>query len=147
MSGSKKPKLDLMTARGISTLRKIRGMEDAVVDVVEIPIPPRPDYMFPYRRSSDVPSSGPHFKPEMVQEFTRMLTEEMNWKEETPEQDQIQDVQLEEEEAMQSEPKSESRKPVQDSTTRNLRSSKIQKSTSTSKRKVTKQAKMGGKGN
>ncbi|KAM0141243.1 hypothetical protein ACHAO1_002022 [Botrytis cinerea] len=147
MSGTKKPKLDLMTARGISTLRKIRGMEDAVVDVVEIPIPPRPDYMFPYRRSSDVPSSGPYFKPEMVQEFTRMLTEEMNWKEETPEQDQIQDVQLEEEEAMQSEPKSKSRKPVQDSTTRNLRSSKIQKSTSTSKRKVTKQAKMGGKGN
>ncbi|KAK6604766.1 hypothetical protein H4I96_05348 [Botrytis cinerea] len=69
MSGSKKPKLDLMTARGISTLRKIRGMEDVVVDVVEMPVPPRPDYIFPYRRSSDVPSSGPYFKPEMVQKI------------------------------------------------------------------------------
>ncbi|TEY33912.1 hypothetical protein BOTCAL_0652g00020 [Botryotinia calthae] len=142
MSGSKKPKLDLMTARGISTLRKIRGMEDVVVDVVEIPVPPRPDYMFPYTRSSDVPSSGPYFKPEMVQEFSRMLTEEMNWEEETPEQDQIQDVPLEEEEFMQSEPKSKSRKAVKDSKPRTLRSSKIQKSTSAPRKKIAKKAKI-----
>ncbi|KAF5869712.1 uncharacterized protein Bfra_010911 [Botrytis fragariae] len=89
MSGSKQPKLDLLTARGLSTLRKIRGMENLVVDVVELDRPSRQAYLFPYTGSLDLPSKGPYFKPEKVQEFARMLTEEMNWKEEMPEQNKI----------------------------------------------------------
>ncbi|KAF7882573.1 uncharacterized protein EAF02_005936 [Botrytis sinoallii] len=163
MSGSKQPKLDLMTARGLSTLRKIRGMENLVVDVVEMDQPSRHTYSFPYtgsldqssthayllpyRGSLDVPSKVPYFMPGKVQEFARTLTEEMNWKEETPEQNQIQDVSFEEEEVLQSKPKSKNSKPTVISSTRTLRSGKIQKSTSTPKRKVAKKAKTSGKGN
>lgn len=158
MSGSRQPKLDLMTARGLSTLRKIRGMENLVVDVVDMedevechPSLSHPYYMWPYTRSLDIPSKTLYFKREKVQEFARMLTEEMNWKEETPEQNQIQDVSLGEEEVLQSEPKSKPKsknsKPAVVSNTRTLRSGKIQKLTSTPKRKVAKKAKKSGKGN
>ncbi|TGO45946.1 hypothetical protein BCON_0354g00080 [Botryotinia convoluta] len=148
MSGSRQPKLDLMTARGLSTLRKIRGMENLVVDVVELDPSFRQNYLFPYTGSLDVPSKGPYFKPEKVQEFARMLTEEINRKEETPDQNKIQDVSLEEEEILQSELKSKKSKPVKVSKTRTLRSSKVQKSTSTPRRrKVTKKAKISGKEN
>ncbi|KAF7905312.1 uncharacterized protein EAF01_005833 [Botrytis porri] len=148
MAGSKQPKLDLLTARGLSTLRKIRGMENLVVDVVEMDRPSRQTYLFPYTVSLDVPSKGPYFKPEKVQEFARMLTEEMNWKKETPEQNKIQDVSSKEEEILQSELKPNKSKPFEVSKTRTLRSSKVQKSTSTtSRRKATKKAKIGGKEN
>ncbi|TGO32290.1 hypothetical protein BHYA_0331g00080 [Botrytis hyacinthi] len=141
MSGSKQPN------QGLSTLRKIRGMENLVVDVVEMDQPSRPTYKFPYTESLDVPSKSLYFKPEKVEEFARMLTEEMNWKEETPEQNQIQDASLEEEEVLQSEPKSKNSKPAVVSNTRTLRSGKIQKLTSTPKRKAAKKAKTSGRGN
>ncbi|TGO15313.1 hypothetical protein BTUL_0042g00070 [Botrytis tulipae] len=144
---SKKPKLDLMIARGLSTLRKIRGMENLVVDVVEMDQESRSNYKFPYTESLDVPSESSYFNPEKVQELARVLTEEMNRKEETPEQNKIQDVPLEEEEVLQSKPKSKDSKPAVVSNTRTLRSGKIQKLTSTPKRKVAKKAKTSGKGN
>ncbi|KAF7946375.1 hypothetical protein EAE96_009373 [Botrytis aclada] len=140
MSGSKQPKSNLMTARGLSTLRKIRGMENLVVDVVEWKSSFRLDYLFPSRFPSrgslDVPSRVSYFKPEKVQGFARMLTEEMNWKEETPEEG-----------ILQSKLKSKKSKPVGVSKTRTLRSGKIQKSASTPKKKVTKKAKTSGKRN
>ncbi|TGO65567.1 hypothetical protein BOTNAR_0077g00100 [Botryotinia narcissicola] len=138
MSGSKQPKLDLMAARGLSTLRKIRGMENLVVDVVEMDQPSRSTYSLPYTESLDVTSESPYFNPEKVQEFARVLTEEMNLKEETPEQNKIQDVSLEEEGVLQSKPKYQNSKPAVVSNTRTLRSGKIQKLKSTPKRKVAK---------
>ncbi|KAF7858546.1 hypothetical protein EAF04_009146 [Stromatinia cepivora] len=136
MYGSRQPQKDLMTAKGVGALRKIRGMENLVIDVV--------DSVNLYTKSHEQFSGTPpkhYFKSEDVQAFERLLTEEMNMKAEAPKQ--VQDGSSKKN--LQLKPKSKSSKPAKVSKTQTVRSGRVKKSRISSTKEVTKKAKVDGK--
>lgn len=128
MLGSKHPKKDLLTARGVGALGKIRGMENLVIDVVEITQMERWNGWGPRLVSMSRPPPHPYFDPENVQAFARTLTNWMSRKAEVPEKVQ----------RGSSEGKSRrgNPRPIRFSKSRSLRSGRVQKSRLLPKRKV-----------
>ncbi|KAJ8059820.1 hypothetical protein OCU04_011451 [Sclerotinia nivalis] len=135
MYGSRQPQEDLMTAKGVGALRKIRGMENLVIDVV--------DSVNLYTQNHEQfsePTPKPYFKSEDVQAFERLLTKEMNMEVEAPKQ--ILD-RSSKKNALK--PKSKSSKPAKVSKTQTVRSGKVKKSRISSTKEVTKKVKVDGK--
>ncbi|CAD6445171.1 8bcc8467-228e-4399-b217-41c4d5b437c1-CDS [Sclerotinia trifoliorum] len=125
MYGSRKPQKDLMTAKGVGALRKIRGMENLVVDVV--------DSVNFYTRNHEQlsrPTPERYFKLEDVQEFEKLLTEEMNMKEEAPKQ-----VLDRSSKKIVLKPKPKSSKPAKVSKTQAVHSGRVKKSRISSTKK------------
>ncbi|ESZ97570.1 hypothetical protein SBOR_2027 [Sclerotinia borealis F-4128] len=128
MSSSRQPQRDLMTARGASALRKIRGMENLVVEVVE---------GVRFYRGREL---SPYFEPEHIQAFASTLAEEMRMVE-VSEKDQGGSS----ERKLHSKSKSEKSKPTKLSGSRSLRSGRVQKSRRLPMKKVAEKAKVNGK--
>ncbi|EDN94779.1 predicted protein [Sclerotinia sclerotiorum 1980 UF-70] len=125
MCGSKKPQEDLMTAKGVGALRKIRGMENLVIDVVD-----SVNFNTRHHEQFSGPTPKLYFKPEDVQAFERLLTEEMNMKEEAPKQ--VLDTSSKKD-ALK--PESKSSNPTKVSKTQTVNSSKVKKSRISSTKK------------